>query len=298
MLRPVLPLAALLTLGSAQTPTRSQRACDLAEQRTALFKRAVVTADDGYMTSSLSRLFADDGFMLGPGPITERGPAGVTRVLSRDTLNPTTKVRMTTIGGDVSADGQDGFSYGYLDGMRAKGDSVPGWYHAYWRRDKGGQWRVLAMVRRRRPVGETSRFKAPAPLASTQCRDGKAVDTAAVLKQVMAADLAFSDSAARSVANAFAMFASDDAAKSGKEAAFVYGKEAIRSLYEPPPPNGLKWWPEIGTVSRSGDFGFTVGGAGPRVAPPDAPPPNPATAGHYFTIWRRDANGQWRYVID
>ena len=48
----------------------------------------------------------------------------------------------------------------------------------------------------------------------------------------------------------------------------------------------------------SGDFGFTVGSAGARVVDPSAPPHNTATAGHYFTIWRRDATGRWRWVID
>jgi hypothetical protein len=78
----------------------------------------------------------------------------------------------------------------------------------------------------------------------------------------MAADLAFSDSAATSVGAAFGAYAADDAAKSGKEAAYVYGKAAITQLYDPPPPNGLKWQPELGTSSRGGDFGFTVGSPG------------------------------------
>jgi ketosteroid isomerase-like protein len=114
----------------------------------------------------------------------------------------------------------------------------------------------------------------------------------------MATDLAFSDSAATSVAAAFGAFAADDAAKSGKESAYVYGKAAIAQLFDPPPPTGLKWKPEIGTAARSGDFGFTVGSAGPRVVDPNTPPADPATAGHYFTIWRRDASGRWRYIID
>ena len=115
---------------------------------------------------------------------------------------------------------------------------------------------------------------------------------------MMATDLAFSDSAARSVSNAFATFAATDATKSGKEAAYVIGKEAIRALFEPPPPSGLEWAPEIGSAARSGDLGFTIGSAWSRVTEPNAPPRNPATAGHYFTIWKRDASGQWRFAID
>ncbi len=295
MLLSVASVALLSAFSALYYPAKpSVRACDLAERRATLFKRAVVTETDGYMTASLSRLFADSGFVLSPGPITERGPSGVARVLERDSLNATTKVRMTTIGGDVSANGEDGFTYGYVDGVRASGDSLPAWYQAYWRRDKNGEWRILAMVRRRRPSGVMSATKEPTAGGSAKCREETRVDTLSILKQIMATDLAFSDSAARSVSNAFATFAADDAAKSGAEAAYVYGKEAIRRLYEPPPPNGLKWWPELGTVANSGDLGFTIGGASGR----NAPPPPGATAGHYFTIWRRDASGQWRFVID
>ena len=295
MLLSAASVAVLSAFSALHHPARpSLPACDLAERRAALFNRALVTENDGYMTASLSRLFADSGFVLSPGPITERGPSGVARVLGRDSLNATTKVRMTTIGGDVSVSGEDGFTYGYVDAVRANGDSLPGWYQAYWRRDKNGEWRILAMARRKRPPGAMSSTKEPMAGTSPKCREEMRVDTMATLKQIMATDLAFSDSAARSVSNAFATFAADDAAKSGAGAAYVYGQEAIRRLYDPPPPNGLKWWPELGTVANSGDLGFTVGGASGRTAPP---PPS-ATAGHYFTIWRRDASGQWRFVID
>jgi len=299
----MLPAAVLLTLaahlsvaGIARIP--GSEACDLAERRAELFKRAAVSEDDGYLTSTLPRLFAEQGLMLTAGPLDDRGPAGVARVLGRDTLNATTRARMATIGGDISADGMDGFTYGYVDARRANGDSLLAWYHAYWRRGKSGQWEILAMARRRRPPGQTSAWKPPAVLVKPECSDPRGVDTSLVLQEIMAADLAFSDSAARSVSNAFAMFASVDAAKSGKEAAYIYGKEAIRELFEPPPPAGLKWEPEIGSAARSGDFGFTVGAAGPRTVDANAPARNPATAGHYFTIWRRDAEGRWRYVID
>jgi ketosteroid isomerase-like protein len=275
------------------------RACDLAEQRAALFRRAAISPSSGTVMSVLPALFATKGFLLAPGPISARGPASVSRILERDSLNATSRLRVRTIGGDVSRDGDDGFTYGYFDTFRASGDSVIGWYHAYWRREDGGDWKMLALVRRRRPPGEMSSPRPLVAMKDTRCVEpSRGADTVALFKEIMAADLAFSDSAATSVAAAFGAFAADDAAKSGKESAYVYGKTAIAQLYDPPPPNGLKWAPEVGTASRIGDFGFTVGGAGPRVADPSAPRQDPATAGHYFTIWRRSADGKWRYAID
>lgn len=50
----------------------------------------------------------------------------------------------------------------------------------------------------------------------------------------------------------------------------------------------LVWWPNWAGVAKSGDMGFTTGGVergGER-------------RGHYFTIWKRQADGAWRWVYD
>lgn len=50
----------------------------------------------------------------------------------------------------------------------------------------------------------------------------------------------------------------------------------------------LEWWPNFAGISRSGDLGFTTGGVavdGQRT-------------GHYFTIWKRQADGAWKWVYD
>jgi hypothetical protein len=293
-------LALLLSFAPASRELAGElRACDLAERRAAMFKRAAIDEGAGVVTTVLPPLFGATGFILAPGPLTSRGPVGVTRLLERDTLNPTSRLRTVTIGGDVSRDGSDGYTYGYFDTFRANGDSLLGWYHAYWRRDADGAWKILAMTRRRRAPGAMSPARMPLADRDTRCIEpARTFDSASVVKQMMAADLAFSDSAATSVAAAFGAYAADDAAKAGGGSVYVYGKQAIMTLFDPPPPAGLKWQPEIGTAARSGDFGFTVGSAGPRAVDPNAPPRDPATIGHYFTIWHREANGHWRYIID
>ena len=50
----------------------------------------------------------------------------------------------------------------------------------------------------------------------------------------------------------------------------------------------LEWWPNFAGVSRSGELGFTTGGVavgGQRT-------------GHYFTIWKRQPDGAWKWVYD
>lgn len=50
----------------------------------------------------------------------------------------------------------------------------------------------------------------------------------------------------------------------------------------------LEWWPNFAGIARSGDMGFTTGGVafdGRRT-------------GHYFTIWKRQSDGAWKWVYD
>lgn len=58
----------------------------------------------------------------------------------------------------------------------------------------------------------------------------------------------------------------------------------------PPDPQEplLEWWPNFAGISRSGDLGFTTGGVSV----------NGERAGHYFTVWRRQPDGSWKWVYD
>ena len=50
----------------------------------------------------------------------------------------------------------------------------------------------------------------------------------------------------------------------------------------------LEWWPNFAGISRSGDLGFTTGGVAI----------NGQRTGHYFTIWKKQPDGSWRWVYD
>lgn len=55
-----------------------------------------------------------------------------------------------------------------------------------------------------------------------------------------------------------------------------------------PTAPSLVWWPNWAGIAKSGDLGFTTGGVevGGR------------RTGHYFTIWERQSQGEWRWVYD
>jgi ketosteroid isomerase-like protein len=54
------------------------------------------------------------------------------------------------------------------------------------------------------------------------------------------------------------------------------------------PRQHLIWWPLWAGVAKSGDLGFTTG----PFAIDDKP------IGHYFTVWKKQADGGWKWVFD
>ena len=108
---------------------------------------------------------------------------------------------------------------------------------------------MLALVRRRRPPGEMSAPRQFAPMTDTRCVEPpRGADTVALLKEIMAADLAFSDSAATSVGAAFGAYAADDAAKSGKESAYVLREGSDHAALRSAPAE----WSQVATGNRCG----------------------------------------------
>jgi ketosteroid isomerase-like protein len=52
----------------------------------------------------------------------------------------------------------------------------------------------------------------------------------------------------------------------------------------------LAWWPVLAGIARSGDFGFTTGSF--SIDATRAP------RGQYFTVWKRQPDGSWRWIFD
>lgn len=66
----------------------------------------------------------------------------------------------------------------------------------------------------------------------------------------------------------------------------------------PPPADPravrLQWEPVASAIAASGDFGFTSGPSLFSMRDGSRPPQH----GAYFSVWKRDARGQWRVVLD
>jgi ketosteroid isomerase-like protein len=250
------------------------------------------------LTEAFAAVFAPSGYHLSPGPLTP-GPAGARAIIARDTLNATSSVVWTVVRHDVSHDGRDGYSFGYFDVVRANGDTQPGRFHAYWRRSPSGNWQLLAIQRGRRAAGSPTSAVPSEILARASIFSGIAErDTTRSIETLRDVERAFYDSTATNLAAAFANYAAPDGAKfPGPNAtSYVFGRAAIADLFAGAPRgSGPAWRPEVISAASSGDLGFTFGPAWPRQQ--GANPPSPV-AGRYFSIWRKQSDGSWKYVID
>lgn len=61
-------------------------------------------------------------------------------------------------------------------------------------------------------------------------------------------------------------------------------------------PGGLlTWWPTYADVSHAGDLGWTTGPFEFREKPTDE---KLAGTGHFFTVWRKQPDGSWKWALD
>lgn len=251
--------------------------------------------------SGLSAMFADDVIMPVPG---HRFARGITEV--RDYLRSTPDYQKSHIDwtpqrGGISADGQHGFTFGYMRLHKPDDSLQPLKYLAYWvRRD--GRWRVV-VYKRSGAKAAPATITAMVPAVPPQMSDAKADAThiqehARSLDQ---AERAFSDEAQKiGLGPAFAKYGSSDAINLGgpDNAEVVIGADNIATLVgagNPPNSSPVTWAPDEVIVAGSGDLGITIGFLQPNAAAPDGSrKPIP-----FFTIWRRnDTSSPWRYVAE
>jgi len=101
--------------------------------------------------------------------------------------------------------------------------------------------------------------------------------------------------AEKGVAQAFFEFA-DTLAVISRGGVLIQGKEGIKTYYEKQlkPGTKLEWKPDFTEVS--GDLGYTYGKYTHSV--PDSTGQVTESHGIFHTVWKRQADGTWRYVWD
>jgi ketosteroid isomerase-like protein len=120
---------------------------------------------------------------------------------------------------------------------------------------------------------------------------------AASNETLMQVDQQFAKMAADSgIGQAFAFFAADSAAMLRRGSAPIVGRDAIRELYTDTTGAVLRWAPYFADIAASGDLGYTLGKS--QFIYKDSTGAEKTSHGYYVTIWKRQPDGSWKYVLD
>jgi ketosteroid isomerase-like protein len=125
--------------------------------------------------------------------------------------------------------------------------------------------------------------------ATAACTQALPVDSRAAAEPVIAVERAF---AARhqqvSVKKSFLEYAAPDGVMV-TPGGVRNAREFIATWPNDDDTGFIKWWPNFAGIARSGDLGFTTGPAsfdgGKRFT-------------NYFTIWKKQPDGSWKWAID
>ncbi|HET9713267.1 MAG TPA: nuclear transport factor 2 family protein [Pyrinomonadaceae bacterium] len=118
------------------------------------------------------------------------------------------------------------------------------------------------------------------------------------LQEMVQTEQSFSRMAAeKNTRDAFLAFIADDGLLFRPGA--VNGKKWMLEHPTPPPPDNkrplLAWQPSFAGMAAAGDLGFTTG---PWEAKQDVNDTKPSGYGHFVTLWKKQPDGTWKFVVD
>jgi ketosteroid isomerase-like protein len=127
---------------------------------------------------------------------------------------------------------------------------------------------------------------------------GAGVNLEAEKAAVKQADADFSKTSESRDFKAFLTFVSDSAAFYSQRGRILRGKQEVgeqwKPLFDPTGP-ALVWQPTDSDVASAGDLGYT---RGVWKISQEGPEGRREGTGKYVTIWRKEADGKWRVVVD
>jgi ketosteroid isomerase-like protein len=131
--------------------------------------------------------------------------------------------------------------------------------------------------------------QAPNPLTDSTVKPGKMV--------LYDLEARFAKDVAERGGAAFASWFADDGVALGNGAAPLIGKVAIaKSANWSPNDYELTWTPTDAMMGPSGDMGYTWGHFEGHSKDANGNPV--VTSGRYITMWRKEADGSWKVVLD
>jgi Domain of unknown function (DUF4440) len=252
------------------------------------------------VVEALAPMFADDVEMPAPGGFI-MGRDSVLKALRANPVNAAANFHWTPVRVGVSADGRQGFTFGYGSLVRPDTAATPLKYLTYWVKDGGG-WHAVAYKLGRAsgsPAGAAAMPPALPPRSVAPATDPARVEE--FRQSLDTAERAFSRDAQQiGLRSAFARYGRPDAVNMGGPARsrFVVGGDSIGAVVsqgEPDSGSSVSWAPDRVIVASSGDLGITIG-----TIVANQPDSSGVSAKFpFFTVWRRDGVDEpWRYVAE
>ena len=253
-------------------------------------ERALSTAAENRAPAEAIAAMFDAEVQLPTRDGIANGREAATAALAANPSSRGTGASWRSIGGGVSADGQQGFTFGYLDIAGGDPARARRRYLAYWVKRPEG-WRMLAFRQlvRRPDEAEIGPVAPIIPASAAAAVSGNA-------DSVAAAERSFSDRAQRvGLRAAFLEYGHVRAVHVASPNGFAVGLPAIGANFDESTTSPLNWSSDRTWAAGSGDLGLSVGTIRRNGAAPEG---QPATI-PFFTIWIRDsATGQWRYIAE
>jgi ketosteroid isomerase-like protein len=252
------------------------------------------------LVSGISAMFADKVIVPLPSGNFAYTAADAKAALQATPDNAKSRASWTPIRVGVSADGQHGFTFGYMTVTNPDGTTWPAKYMAYWIREPG-RWKVAAYKRRKVEKAGAPTMMAPALPARSVPPTRDAATLRSHYQSVVGIENSFSSESQKiGLGIAFQRYGRADAVNMGppSEPGFVVSAEAIGksvvgggALDEPSP---VHWGADTALVASSGDLGITFG-----VIRQHKPATPTATGFPFFTIWyRASTSDPWRYIAE
>lgn len=211
--------------------------------------------------------------------------------------NLTSRLEWAPIGGGLSADGQQGYTFGFMTLVRPDTSRVYLKYLAYWVKGTDG-WKAVAYKRAPRGPGAVPDAMRPLQLpdAIVPVNPNEA-EGAALADEVSATEAAFSTLAGEiGLGPAFERNAAPESMNIGGPADvdFIYGPAAIGAAVGAGEtgPSQLTWGSDHVVVASSGDLGVSIGHI--NIPGPEGQPPRRVP---FFTVWRK-IGGVWKFVAE
>jgi ketosteroid isomerase-like protein len=261
-------------------------------------------AADTNAVSGVAAMFSPSVMLRVPGEELTQGKERVVAALETNPANFRAHLTWEPVRGGVSADGQQGFTFGYMQATNPDSTVTQLKYLAYWVREADG-WRVRAYRRAPRPGGTPSSVMfAPALPPRLVAVSADSATIRRYADELDRAERAFSDEAQTiGLGPAFAKYGSADAMNFGGpgDTTFVMSAAAIGGMIGAGDSGGspVSWAPEHVVVASSGDLGVTIGFIVPNAPRDSTTSPAGPRRFPFFTVWRRDSTSQpWKYVAE